>query len=68
MRLKARLKIIRALEIATDITSTVFAIMFVISAARSVAQINNTLVDMIVCAGAIIVLRYFRQKYMDISM
>ena len=68
MRLKTRLKIIRALEIATDITSTVFAIMFVISAARSVAQINNTLVDMIVCAGAIIVLRYFRQKYMDISM
>lgn len=68
MRLKTRLKIIRDLEIATDITTTVFAIMFVISAARSVAQINNTLVDMIVCAGAIIVLRYFRQKYMDISM
>lgn len=68
MRLKTRLKIIKALEIATDITTTVFAIMFVISAARSVAQINNPLIGTIVCAGAIIVLRYFRQKYMDISM
>ena len=68
MRLKTRLKIIRYLEIATDITSTVFAIMFVISAARSIAQNNNPLIDMAVCAVAIIVLRYFRQKYMDVSM
>lgn len=68
MRLKTRLKIIRTLEIATDITSTVFAIMFVISAARSIVQNDNPLIGTIVCAGAIIVLRYFRQKYMDISM
>ena len=68
MRLKTRLKIIRYLEIATDITSTVFAIMFVISAARSIVQNNNPLIGMIVCAGAIIILRYFRQKYMDVSM
>jgi hypothetical protein len=63
-----QLKAIRILEKATDITSTIFAIMFVISAVRSIMQNNNPLIDMVVCAMAIIVLRYFRQKYMDVSM
>ena len=62
------LKAIKILEKATDITSTIFAIMFVISAVRSIMQDNNPLIDMAVCAVAIIVLRYFRQKYMDVSM